>query len=44
LVKLKKENPTDSKLAQIIINHIKKLNERTVLDVTNKKNKKLILN
>lgn len=44
LVKLKKENPTDSKLAQIIINHIKKLNKRTVLDVTNKKNKKLILN
>ena len=44
LVKLKKENTTDSKLAQIIINHIKKLNERTVLDVTNKKNKKLILN
>ena len=36
LLEIKKNNLNNSKLAQIIINHIKKLNEKNTLDIKNR--------
>ena len=44
LIEIKNNNPNNPKLAQIIINHIKKLNEKNTLDIKNKKLKRAILN
>ena len=43
LIEIKNNNPNNPKLAQIIINHIKKLNEKNTLDIKNKKLKRAIL-
>ena len=43
LIEIKNNNPNNPKLAQIIINHIKKLNEKNTLDIKNKKLKSAIL-
>lgn len=43
LIEIKNNNPNNPKLAQIIINHIKKLNEKNTLDIKNKKQKRAIL-
>ena len=43
LIKLKKDNLNNPKLAQIIISTLKKQIERKTLDVENKKEKKQIL-
>ena len=39
LLEIKKNNLNNSKLAQIIINHIKKLNEKNTLDIKNRQPK-----
>ena len=39
LLEIKKNNLNNSKLAQIIINHIKKLNEKNTLDIKNRQSK-----
>ena len=36
LIEIKNNNPNNPKLAQIIINHIKKLNEKNTLDIKNR--------
>ena len=43
LIEIKNNNPNNPKLAQIIINHIRKLNEKNTLDIKNKKLKSAIL-
>ena len=39
LFEIKENNPNNPKLAQIIINHIKKLNEKNTLDIKNRQSK-----
>ena len=39
LLEIKKNNLNNSKLSQIIINHIKKLNEKNTLDIKNRQPK-----
>lgn len=39
LVGIKKDNPNNPRLTQIIINHIKKLNEKNTLDIKNRQSK-----
>ena len=39
LLEIKKNNLNNSKLSQIIINHIKKLNEKNMLDIKNRQSK-----
>lgn len=39
LIEIKNNNPNNPKLAQIIINHIKKLNEKNTLDIKNRQPK-----
>ena len=39
LIKLKNDNLNNPKLAQIIINHIKKLNKKNTLDIKNRQPK-----